>query len=72
MRKAKALSPDMLRELYFVRGLSHRAIAREVGLSEPTVRARFHELDSFPESAAVGWLNTQNCHSMEVTKKRHI
>lgn len=48
MRKAKALSPDILRELYFVRGLSHRAIAREVGLSEPTVRARFHEYGFIP------------------------
>lgn len=48
MGKAKALSSDVLRELYFVRGLSHRAIAKRVGLSEPTVRARFHEYGFLP------------------------
>lgn len=43
MKKRKDIPRTILEELYLVDGLSHKAIAVKIGMSEPTVRARFRE-----------------------------
>lgn len=43
MKKRKEILKPVLEKLYFVDGFSHKAIALKVGMSEPTVRARFRD-----------------------------
>lgn len=55
MKPYKSLPREVIEELYFVKGLSHKAIAAHLGVSEPTLRARFRDYGFIPRERG-SWL----------------